>query len=64
MQPGEPVQVWYRGQLQCVATVEEVAPSLDVVWVREARGGYRRLIHIQDTDLRHHPPRHGGRGDR
>ncbi|MEX5258430.1 hypothetical protein, partial [Kocuria arenosa] len=56
LQPGHRIQVWHRGQLQCVGTVEETAPNLDVLWIREDVDGYRRMIHTQDTELRYHRP--------
>ena len=31
LRPGEQVEVWHRGQRQCVGTVDETAPSLGVV---------------------------------
>jgi hypothetical protein len=61
LRPGEPVQVWCRGQLQCVGTVEEAAPALGVVWIREGLDGYRRMIHPHDdTELRSAGPHHRG----
>jgi hypothetical protein len=62
LRPGQRIQLWHRGQVQCVGTVEEAAPALGVVWIREALDGYRRMIHTQDTELRYHRSRHG-RGD-
>lgn len=60
LRPGEPVQLWHRGQLQCAGTVEETAPALDVVWIREGLDAYRRMIHTQDdTELRSAQPHHG-----
>ncbi|MEX5258525.1 hypothetical protein, partial [Kocuria arenosa] len=56
LQPGHRIQVWHRGQLQCVGTVEETAPNLDVLWIREAVDGHRRMVHAQDAELRYHPP--------
>jgi hypothetical protein len=60
LRPGEPVQLWYRGQLQCVGWVEEASPALGVVWIREGLDAYRRMIHPQDgTELRSAEPHHG-----
>ncbi len=56
LRPGERIEVWYRGQKQCVGTVDETAPSLGVVWIREALDGYRRMVPTQDTELRYHLP--------
>lgn len=65
LRPGHQVEVWHRGQLQYVGTVEEVAPSLGMMWIREALDGYRRLIHTQDdTELRSPWPRAHGQGHR
>lgn len=52
LRPGEQIEVWHRGQRQCTGTVDETAPSLAVVWIREAPDGYRRLVHARDTELR------------
>jgi hypothetical protein len=60
LRPGEQIEVWHHGQRQCVGTVDETAPSLAVVWIREALDGYRRMVHTQNTELRYHligPPR-------
>lgn len=57
--PGEQVQLWRHGQFHGVGTVEEAAPALGVVWIRESLGGYRRMVHTQDTDLRSPVPHHG-----
>ena len=55
--PGQQIEVWYRGQTQCVGTVEEeTAPFLGVVWVRETLDRYRRMVHTEETELRHHLP--------
>ncbi|MHC5560656.1 hypothetical protein [Kocuria sp. U4B] len=57
LRPGDRIQVWHRGQLQDVGTVEEAAPSLGVVWIREGLDGYRRMIHAHDdTELRSSEP--------
>lgn len=52
LRPGEQIDVWHRGQRQCTSTVDQTAPSLAVVWIREAPDGYRRLVHTRDTELR------------
>lgn len=56
LRPGEQIEVWHQGQRQCVGTVDETAPSLGVVWIREALDGYRRMVPTQDTELRYHLP--------
>lgn len=60
LRPGERIQAWRQGQLLYVGTVEEVAPDLGVVWIREVVDGYRRLVHAQDTELRYPRPCGGG----
>lgn len=61
LRSGDRVQVWRRGMLQGVGTVEEAAPTRGVVWIREGLDGYRRMIHAHDdTELRTPDPRHGG----
>jgi hypothetical protein len=52
LRPGDRVQVWHRGLLQCVGTVEEAAPALGVVWIREGLDAYRRMIHAPENELR------------
>jgi hypothetical protein len=60
LRPGDQIQVWHRGQLQGVGTVDEAAPALGVVWIREGLDGYRRLIHAHDDmELRAPRPGHG-----
>lgn len=54
LRPGEQIEVWHRGQRQCVGTVDETAPSLGVVWIHEALDGHRRMVPTQDTELRRH----------
>lgn len=56
LRPGEQIEVRHCGQRQCVGTVDETAPSLEVVWIREALDGYRRMVPTQDTELRYHLP--------
>lgn len=56
LRPGHQIEVWYRGQIQYVGTVEETVPSLGMMWGRETLDGYRRMVHTQDTELRHHLP--------
>lgn len=36
---------YYRGQ------VEQIAPGLDVLWIREEPPGDRKLLHIDDYEL-------------
>jgi hypothetical protein len=60
LRPGDRIQVWHRGLLQCVGTVEETAPSLGVVWIREGLDAYRRMIHAQENELRSLRVRGGG----
>ena len=54
LRPGDPIEVWQHGQRQCRGTVEQVCPALGVLWVHEAGDGYRRMLHAQDAELRHH----------
>lgn len=61
LRPGHQVEVWHHGHRQCVGAVEETAPSLGVVWIREGLDGYRRLVSTQEVELRRHVP--GGRGE-
>ncbi|MFF0903799.1 UNVERIFIED_CONTAM: hypothetical protein RF653_09000 [Kocuria sp. CPCC 205316] len=59
LRPDDQIEVWHDGHLHWVGTVEQVAPALEVAWIHEIPGGYRRLVHAQDADLRHHLPRNG-----
>lgn len=52
--PGERIEVWRQGHVQYRGTVEEVCPALGVTWLLEAGDGYRRMIHVQDAELRRH----------
>jgi hypothetical protein len=61
LRPGDLIEVWHEGHLRCVGSVGQVAPTLGVAWIHEIPGGYRRLVHAWDADLRHHLPR-GGAG--
>lgn len=51
---GDRIEVWQHGRLHYLASVEQAAPALEVVWVREIPGGFRKLVHTQDVELRHH----------
>ena len=60
LQPGDELEVWHREQLQCTGVVDEAAPALGILWIREAVDGYRRMVHAPDTVLRYrlrHEPR-------
>lgn len=59
LRPGDQIEVWHEGHLHCVGSVDQVAPALGVAWIHEIPGGYRRLVHAREANLRHHLP-HGG----
>lgn len=59
--PGEQLEVRDRGSGHYVGIVDEVAPALGIVWVHELPGGYRRMVHTHDADLRRCTPG-GGQG--
>ena len=54
---GDVVDVWQQRSLCCTGAVEEVAPQLGVLWIRETGTGARRLVSAADHRLcRHVPP--------
>lgn len=59
LRPGDQIEAWPEGHRHWVGIVEQVVPGQGVAWTHEIPGGYRRLVHVQDADLRHHLPRGG-----
>lgn len=49
---GDAVEVWLGGMLRHRGALEEIAPRLGVVWIREWGTGMRILIDLAQTDLR------------
>ena len=52
MHTGDHVEVWDRGVLRYCGRVEEAAPALKVMWIREAWTGERKMIAADDYCLR------------
>lgn len=53
LQPGDELEIWHRDQLQSTGVVEQAAPALGVLWIREAVDGYRRMLSAADVVLRY-----------
>lgn len=53
LQPGDELELWQHDQLQSTVVVEQAAPALGVLWVREAVDGYRRMLPASDVVLRY-----------
>ena len=51
-QAGDAVEVWLDGMLQHRGALEEIAPRLGVVWIREWGTGMRIMLDLPQTDLR------------
>lgn len=52
LQPGDGIDVWDDEGLQCTGCVDESAPALGVVWIRD-EDGYRRMFQVRDVELRY-----------
>ena len=52
MRPGTPIEVWDHGVIRHHGIVEETAPKLGVVWIRDTGTGERKLLSTTDYDLR------------
>ena len=54
--PGTPIEVWDHGVIRHHGIVEETAPRLGVVWIRDTGTGTgtgeRKMISTVDYDLR------------
>ena len=52
LRTGNRVEVWGHGGLRYSGWVEELAPKLGVVWIREASAGERKLISTEEHSIR------------
>ena len=55
LKPGDRVQVWGPRGVDATGTVEQSAPHLNVVWIREDILGERVMIDLQEAGLRAGP---------
>ena len=62
LRPGDHLQAWEHGMLCHAGVVEEVAPELGVVWIREPGLGARKMLSADQHQLRmkDHPSMPGG----
>ena len=51
-QAGDAVEVWLGGMLRHRGELDEIAPQLGVVWIREWGTGMRIMLDLPQTDLR------------
>lgn len=49
---GDAVEVWLGGMLRHRGALEEIAPRLGVVWIREWGTGMRIMLDLAQSDLR------------
>ncbi|MFW6186541.1 MAG: hypothetical protein ACOC84_00865 [Actinomycetota bacterium] len=54
---GDQVQAWSGAMLHYVGIVELVSLRLKVVWIRDLGLGERRMLDLQDYQLRYRDPR-------
>lgn len=52
LQPGDHLEAWEDQTLHYTGTVDEVAPALGVVWIREAGLGLRKMLSVHQYRLR------------
>lgn len=52
LRTGNRIEVWDHGGLRYSGWVEELAPKLGVVWIREASTGERKLISTEEHSIR------------
>lgn len=52
LRPGDRIQAWERGMLRCTGVVDMVAPELGVVWILESGIGARRMLSVDQYDVR------------
>lgn len=52
LRPGDHLQAWEHGLLCHSGVVEEVAPELGVVWIREPGLGGRKMLSADQHQLR------------
>lgn len=52
LRTGNRIEVWSHGSLRYSGWVEELAPKLGVVWIRETRTGERKLISTEEHSIR------------
>ncbi|HST73596.1 MULTISPECIES: hypothetical protein [Kocuria] len=55
LSPGDEVDVWSHRTLLWAGVVEQTAPELGVLWIREARNGTRRLLSTAEHRLTRRP---------
>lgn len=56
LRPGDHLQAWEDGMLCHAGVVEEVAPALGVVWIREPGLGARKMLSVDQHQLRTEVP--------
>ena len=44
IQPGDHIEAWHNGKLFHKGRVTDVVRSLDLIWIRDARTGARKLL--------------------
>ena len=52
LRPGDHLEAWEHGMLCHAGVVEEVAPELGVVWIREPGLGARKMLSVDQHQLR------------
>ena len=56
LRPGEHLEAWENGMLCHTGVVEEIAPELGVVWIRERGLGARKMLSADQYCLRTEKP--------
>lgn len=56
LRPGDHLEAWENGMLRHAGVVEEVAPDLGVVWIRERGLGARKMLSADQHCLRTEKP--------
>ena len=51
LQPGDYIEAWHNGKLFHRGRVTDVVPSLELIWIRDARTGTRKLLDPEALDI-------------